>query len=251
MMGGPKTGIISGRFNPAGDIFVGTTTSTGSAHPCVHVWSVPSEKIRGYLGGHDGVVTGVAFLPGDDTKIVTCSHDHTIRIFDLPRSLCLKTVETKTAVNAVLTGDKGIMTAHQDGTICRWDERTGTLQSISHNLHSRAIMSMVQVPDSNEIITMSLDHSLKSVDLRSLCATQTFRHENLRVPSEGSCPALSPDGKLLAAGSSSGELFIWNRVWNSQVETVLNGHNASIVSTLWSKGSLVSADRTGTIKVWK
>jgi len=214
---------------------------------------VPSEKIRSSLAGHDGLVTGAAFLRGDDTKVATGSHDHTVRIYDLPRSLCLKTVETRSAVNAVLAGTFGILTAHQDGTICRWDERSGSLLASSAAIHTRAIVSAVHLPETNEIITVSLDHSIKSVDLGTLAVTQTLKHESFRVPAEGGLPSLSPDNKFIAVGSSSGSLFIFNRAWNSHVETILDGHKSAIVATAWSEksGLLVSADRTGCIKIWK
>lgn len=253
LWGGPKTGITAGCFNTSGDLFVGTTISTGSSNPSVFVWNVPTEKIRCCLSGHDGLVTSAAFLRGDDTKIVSGSHDHTLRIYDLPRSLCLKTIETKSAVNAVLTGPFGILTALQDGSICRYDERSGKLEAQSSNLHNRAILSVVCLPNTNEIITVSLDHTIKAVDLNTLAASQVFRHDAFRVPSEGGLPCLSSDEKFLMAGSSNGSVFVWNRAWNSELETILTGHDSSVVATLWSHKSnqLVSSDRNGCIKLWR
>lgn len=253
LWGGPKTGITAGCFNTSGDLFVGTTISTGSSNPSVFVWNVPTEKIRCCLSGHDGLVTGAAFLRGDDTKIVTGSHDHTLRIYDLPRSLCLKTIETRSAINAVLTGSFGILTALQDGSICRYDERTGKLESQSPSLHTRAILSAVYLPNTNEVITVSLDHTIKAIDLNTMAASQVFRHEAFRVPAEGGLPCLSSDEKFLVAGSSNGSLFVWNRAWNSELETILTEHDSAVVATLWSQkaNQLVSADRNGCIKVWK
>lgn len=253
LWGGPKSGIVAGCFDASGDQFVGTTVSTGSANPSIFVWHVPSEKIRCSFAGHDGLVTGAAFLRGDDTKIATCSHDHTLRIFDIPRNLCLKTVETNTAINAVIAGPFGIITAHQDGTLSRWDERSGTPLATSSALHSRAIVSILPLAETDELITVSLDHSVKSIDLATLSVTQTLRHERLRIPSEGGMPSLSPDNKHLAIGSSNGSVFIWNRAWNNELETTLEGHDSAVVATAWSKstGLLASADRSGGIKIWK
>lgn len=253
LWGAPKTGIVSGCFDAAGDLFVGTTVSTGSSNPSVFVWHVPSEKIRCSFAGHDGLVTGAAFLRGDDTKVTTCSHDHTLRIYDIPRNLCLKTIETNTAINAVITGPFGIITSHQDGTLSRWDERSGSLQATSSALHSRAIVSAVHLPETEELITVSLDHSIKSIDLATLSVTQTLRHDKLRIPSEGGTPSVSSDGKYLAVGSSNGAVFVWNRAWNSELETILEGHDSAVVATAWSRstGLLASADRAGSIKIWK
>lgn len=257
LWGGPKTGISSGAFNETGDLFAGTTISGSAGSSSIYVWHVPSEKIRAQLDGHDGMVTGAAFLHGDDTKLATVGQDRTVKIWDLPRGFCLRTFEIPAEGTSIVALKSSLASGHRDGSVGFWDERVPTTLGITA-LHPKAITNLsLDVSNPHEaIISASLDHSLKIMDCSSKRTLQSFSHQNFRVGPYGTLPAGCPSGKFIAAGSSNGDLFIWNRAWGADVEAVLEGHKASIVSSIWTRDSegnslIASADRNGTVMIWK
>jgi autophagy-related protein 16 len=257
LWGGPKTGIASGAFNTAGDLFAGTTISGSAGSPSIFVWHVPTEKIRAALDGHDGMVAGAAFLPGDDTKLATVGQDRTARIWDLPRGFCLRTFELPAEGSAIIALRNCVATGHRDGSVGFWDERVPTGLGTS-SLHPKAITNLaVDVSSASDaLISASLDHSLKVMECNSRRTLQSFAHANFRVGPYGTLPAGCPSGKFIAAGSSNGDLFVWNRAWGADLEAVLEGHKAAVVSTVCTRDPegrslIASADRNGTVMIWQ
>lgn len=257
LWGGPKTGIASGAFNASGDLFAGTTVSGSAGSPSIFVWHVPTEKIRAALDGHDGMVAGGAFLPGDDTKLATVGQDRTVRIWDLPRGFCLRSFELPAEGSSIVALRSCVATGHRDGSVGFWDERVPTGLGTT-SLHPKAITNLSVDPSGNSdtLISASLDHSLKVMDCTSRRTLQSFAHPNFRVGPYGTLPAGCPSGKFVAAGSSNGDLFVWNRAWAADLEAVLEGHKAAVVSTVWTRDPegrslIASADRNGTVMIWQ
>ncbi len=250
-LGGPKTGLTAGAFSPNGELFAGTATSTGTAAPCIYIWNVDSEKLKAPLGGHTGLVPGISFLKSDPSKLVTGAHDLSIKIWDLNHGLCMKTIEVTSPVNALISDLSGIITGHQDGTISKYDDRTGSSIVLSQSLHSRPICSLVAYD--NLIYSTSTDNTIKSVDSSSMKIVQTYRHETFQAFSDGCAPSISPDGHFLSAGSANGSIVYWNRSTGAFVETAQAAHPSAVVATSWSEklGNFVSADRMGQILIWQ
>jgi WD40 repeat protein len=63
--------------------------------------------------------------------------------------------------------------------------------------------------------------------------------------------AFSPDGKLIAAGSANGEIWVW-RVAERKQLFILEGHKINVTSLLFSRdgATLVSGSSDGAVKVW-
>lgn len=61
-------------------------------------------------------------------------------------------------------------------------------------------------------------------------------------------------GKYAAAGSSNGQIFIWN-VADGTLETRLDGHIAGVVTVGWERGGsngqqFASVDKKGCLLLW-
>lgn len=67
----------------------------------------------------------------------------------------------------------------------------------------------------------------------------------------GSCFAMSPDGTMLAAGTTDWKILLWD-VATGQQTRVLHGHTYSVYSVAWNAASsyVVSASGDGSARIW-
>ncbi|KAH1013197.1 hypothetical protein HUJ05_012219, partial [Dendroctonus ponderosae] len=141
------------------------------------------------LTGHSGKVMAAKFL-GDASKVVTGSHDRTLKVWDL------RSIETKFAgssCNDLVTVDNAgstIISGHFDKTIRFWDCRSES--------------------SANNIV---LNGKVTSLDLA----------RGFKVGCDWSRATFSPDGQYVAVGSSDGSVYIWG-VSTGKVETILKEH---------------------------
>lgn len=115
--------------------------------------------------------------------------------------------------------------------------------------------------DSTQVLTSSLDATLKILDVRNGTAVQTFRlpsTEQATAAPRWSRSTFSPDGRYVAAGcsqNSNGAIYVWN-VLDGAVKTKLTeGHNGGIIGVDWCRGGsggqqVASLDRKGTLVLW-
>ncbi|BEI83150.1 hypothetical protein CcaverHIS002_0310180 [Cutaneotrichosporon cavernicola] len=97
----------------------------------------------------------VFFLRGDDEKVVSCSKDRTIRVFDIRTLEELVVIEDTSdghrgAINAVDITKEFIVSASGDRTIKVWDINDGRLRA-SLDAHVRGITSMAFEPYSSSL----------------------------------------------------------------------------------------------------
>lgn len=127
----------------------------------------------------------------------------------------------------------------------------------SLGLHESGITSVQFNPsDSTQVLTNSLDSSLKVVDLRTGTAIHTFRHAEFMTSHGWSSSCFSPDGRYAAAGSSSnGCIFVWETDKGELKAKLKGGHKAAVVGIDWCRGGslgqqVASADRKGVLVLW-
>ncbi|KAE8747247.1 hypothetical protein FOCC_FOCC006039, partial [Frankliniella occidentalis] len=81
--------------------------------------------LRHTLTGHSGKVMAAKFL--EQAKVVTGSHDRTLKIWDLRSRACIETKFAGSSCNDLVTGDGSgttIISGHFDKRIRFWDSRT-------------------------------------------------------------------------------------------------------------------------------
>lgn len=74
---GSNAGVMSVDFDSTGAYIVGASNDFAS-----RVWTVADQRLRHTLTGHSGKVMAAKFL-GEPTKVITGSHDRTLKIWDL------------------------------------------------------------------------------------------------------------------------------------------------------------------------
>jgi autophagy-related protein 16 len=109
-----------------------------------------------------------------------------------------------------LTDDAGVISGHADNCVRYWDAKTGDCIKEISGIHAGSISSISISPDVFQILTSSRDNTLKIIDIRTFKVFQTFSDPSFKIPFDYSRACYSSDGRLIAAGSSDGKVFVWN-----------------------------------------
>ena len=239
------------------------------------------------LVGHQNKITCVRLFGDDKPSVITGSADHTLKIWDISRktyrqNTTLTHTSTATCVD-VAPDCTTVVTGHMDGGLRIWDLRSGQLTAEMSGmydlhvcrrskmdahlnlsvlnrlsvLHEGGISSVQFKPnDRLQVLSSSVDSSLKLVDLRTGKSIHTFCHSNHATGQLWTGSIFSPDGRSVASASSSdGTILIWDTIDHSLKTKLENGHASGIVSVDWCKSDvgvqqIASLDRKGKMVFW-
>lgn len=86
-----------------------------------------------YVGHHD-IVRSIAISP-DNTKLVSGSHDTTVRLWDLATGQCLKVMTTHNywVSRVIFLDDDNVISCGEDGKICHWNLVTNKVNILPTN----------------------------------------------------------------------------------------------------------------------
>lgn len=101
---------------------------SGGDDGCVRIHDLRSQQCIGQFIGHKSIVTGVSFIDSLDTRIVSCSLDRTLKIWNSQGAFCERTLQGHTEM--VLTCDARkesgyIASGSADNTVRIWDSNSG------------------------------------------------------------------------------------------------------------------------------
>ena len=191
-------------------------------------------------------VQSVAFSP-NGTTLASGHFDGIVKLWDVATRTNIATIEEghKGWVSSVVFSPDGTTLAsagsHKNESIRLWDvakkENIATLEG-----HTSGIRSIAFSPDGTLLASGSNDNTIKLWDVATRTDIATFK-------GSGSSVAFSPDGKMLAADSSSG-ITLWDIATKTDVVT-LEGHNR-INSIVFSPDgtTLASGAEDGTALLW-
>lgn len=216
------------------------------------IWGLTEQRLRHTLTGHTGKVLSAKFFSADSSKIVSGSHDRTLKIWDLRSKVCTKTIFAGSSCNDLVTSDIAgtkIISGHFDKKVRFWD--IGCDQAVNEiQLHGK-VTSLDLSPDSNFLLACSRDDSLKVIDIRTYQIVSTFKSDGFRVAFDYSRACFSPDGQYVMCGAYDGSIYIWNAKTNV-LEKVLKEHKNAVIATSWhpSGTMLLSSDRNKNVVLW-
>lgn len=130
------------------------------------------------LTGHSGKVMAAKFL-GEPSKVVTGSHDRTLKIWDLRSRACVETKFAGSSCNDLVTtgtdvSGTTIISGHYDKKIRFWDTRTDC--SANEIVLQGKITSLDLSKDCQYLLSCVRDDTIKLLDLRMNQIIKSFRY---------------------------------------------------------------------------
>ncbi|KAK7805239.1 hypothetical protein U0070_001139 [Myodes glareolus] len=213
------------------------------------IWTVDDYRLRHTLTGHSGKVLSAKFLL-DNARIVSGSHDRTLKLWDLRSKVCIKTVFAGSSCNDIVCTEQCVMSGHFDKKIRFWDIRS---ESVVREMELLGKITALDLnPERTELLSCSRDDLLKVTDLRTNTVKQTFSAPGFKCGSDWTRVVFSPDGSYVTAGSAEGSLYVWS-VLTGKVEKILSKqHSSSINAVAWAPSGLhvVSVDKGSKAVLW-
>jgi WD40 repeat protein/serine/threonine protein kinase len=166
---------------------------------------------------HASVLAHAAFSP-DGTKLASASYDHRARIWDAtpldgdPQARkCVTLTGHKHVVSGVAFSPDGrwLASSSWDGTVKLWETPASgtagefTLRYTLHG-HSGKVMGVAFSSDSRTLASGSADKTVKLWDLRAPVGDSLSVRRTISCAGRVASVALSPDGRRLAVGLSTG-----------------------------------------------
>jgi len=254
----------------------GQLLASGSGDNTIILWDATTGKPVGQpLKGHSDTITSIAFSP-DGKTLVSGAGDKKIIFWD---------VETGKPIGQPLTGHSGgitevdysangkfIASGDWDGSIILWDAKTR--QPIGEPLisdESGWVWSLTISPDSNTLVAAGFaTENLSSIPVIPPygtfwnVSTRQFGRQPLVQLQKSNDAAfgenifgfawdivISPDGRILAAGTTEGPVILWDMRTKRIIGEPLIGHTAAATLAFNVESDiLASASDDGTIILW-
>ncbi len=97
-LAGSLQSVMSIEFSPQNDVVLGTSNDNS-----IKLWNIATSQLTQSLTGHIGKVYSARFI--DASKVISGSHDRSIKIWDLTKGYCTKTIFTLSSCNDLVSLD--------------------------------------------------------------------------------------------------------------------------------------------------
>jgi WD40 repeat protein len=229
----------------------GSRIVSGSSDRTMRVWDGRTFEELG-LCDHEKEVNSVAFSP-DSRLIASGSSDHTVWIWNaLSLEKVTRLVSHRDIVTSVAFFPDGtqIASASFDSTVRMWDART---YEPLPGLHcSGPVFAIAISPDSTRLAlgewTSGTEGILHVFDIVTLA-----EQAQVNISPGPNLPwaiTFSPGGELIASGTASGAIQVWD-VSSLRNFATIKGHHGQVMSIVFSPdgSQVVSGSEDGTVRI--
>lgn len=176
------------------------------------VENVNTGQVLKFFSGHTDRIWSVSYSP-DGGKIVSSSYDGTVRVWDIEKGKCIKTLTIAFVVNeptaatyAVFSPDgQKVAAATYNGYVVVWSINCNRiLYKLKHS--SNPVWSVSFSSDGKSLASSSLDRDVKIWNVETGCLTNVLKGHTDSVNSVD----FSPEGKYLLSAGSDKTAIIWD-----------------------------------------
>ncbi|KAI1001095.1 U5 small nuclear ribonucleoprotein [Podosphaera aphanis] len=195
-------------------------------------WDLESgTRIRRHVG-HEEVINSMDISKRGEEILISGSDDGCIGIWDSRKKTAVAFIETEFPITAVCIAEAGneIFSGGIDNDIKVWDMRRREMV-YSMLGHTDTICSLRASPDSQMLLSNSMDSTARIWDIRPFAPTErhirTFDGAPAGIEKKLIKASWSSSGKRIATGAGDGTVVIWNST-TGKLQYKLPGHKGSV-----------------------
>ncbi|KAL6963872.1 Guanine nucleotide-binding protein subunit beta, partial [Sarracenia purpurea var. burkii] len=263
----PCAWVMTCAFSPTGQ-----SVACGGLDSVCSIFNLnsPTDKegnlpVSRMLTGHKGYISCCQYVPDEDTHLITGSGDQTCVFWDITTGLRtsvfggeFQSGHTADVLSVSINGSNSRMfvSGSSDATARLWDTRVASRAVRTFHGHGGDVNAVKFFPDGYRFGTGSDDGTCRLFDIRTghqlqVYSQQSSDNDDCHVTSI----AFSISGRLLFAGYSNGNCYVWDTLLAKVVlnlGSLQNSHEGRITCLgLSSDGSaLCTGSSDSNLKIW-